>query len=175
MSDPIVSVSGETQIVRVESPELVTVHGDTHITTVEEKQVVGVSRETYIVTVCQGLPGAPGSAAGAPQYTAGMTISALKPIVIIAGLAYHADNTDPAHIGRVVGVSTTSANAGSLVTVATEGRPVSDASWNWTSDTLFVGAGSLRQTPPTTGVLQKIAVVTSSDSILVLVGEPTER
>lgn len=128
-----------------------------------------------LVEVSQGLKGDPGDDAESMQVTAGQNISALRPIVIIGGQGFHADSSNSTHIGKVVGVSTTSATTGNLFTLATDGSRITDASWNWTGDTVFVGVGLLAQTPPLTVFLQSIGAVVNTDSIVVLVGDPTER
>mgnify|MGYP000969709327 FL=1 len=99
---------------------------------------------------------------------AGETISALKPVVIIDDVAYVANANNSAHKGFFAGIAITTATTGNNIEIQTAGR-LQDASWSWdiSAANLFVGAGQLTQTPPTTGWLQVAARVETDDSVFV--------
>lgn len=114
----------------------------------------------------QGPPGEPSSATDILE--AGETISALKPVVVLDGIAFVASSSDSDHRGFVAGVAITAATVGNDVTVKTSGR-ITDSSWNWNPliPSVFVGDGVLTQTPPSSGWVQAIARVEASDTIVV--------
>jgi hypothetical protein len=106
---------------------------------------------------------------------AGETISALKPAVILDGVAWIASSADPAHRGFLAGIALNAATAGNNVTVQTAGR-LQDDVWNWDTSKpwLFYGVGVLTQTPPA-GWSQVIARVESSDTICICIQQGIER
>ena len=85
-------------------------------------------------------------------FLAGETISGHSVCVLIAGAAFKADNTNPAHSGLVVGMAVNGANAGGEVLITTAGL-VAEPSWNLTPDALlFVGpSGAMVQGSPPDG------------------------
>lgn len=118
----------------------------------------------------QGEPGADGVGSVVETAEAGETISALKPVVILDGIASVASSSNAAHKGFVAGIATTAATIGNSVSIQTAGR-LQDASWNWDVSLpwLFVGNGVLTQTPPSSGWVQSIARVESSDTVFIQV------
>ena len=137
--------------------------------------VIG-SAEVQIVTVAQqGPQGIAGNSDGATTvYVYGETISALVPVVIIAGQAYKADSSTSNHRGRVCGITETAANAGDSGTVRYLG-PMTDASWNWSTAMVFVGpTGTLVGTPPS-GFSQPIARVETPTTLFINPLSLTER
>lgn len=123
-----------------------------------------------------GTQGPPGSTSTNTTAEAGETISALKPVVIIDGIAYVADQTNPLHRGFLAGISNTAATIGNQVQIVTIGA-MRDVSWNWdvTKPWIFIGTRVLTQTPPSGGWLQSVARVETSDTIFVDLSEVTER
>lgn len=98
----------------------------------------------------QGPPGPPGPA-GSIAYTglAAEAIGGHRAIIqTTAGLMY-ADASAATHSGRVVGVTTSAANAGDQITYQSAGRIV-EPSWSWTpGDDIYVGLdGALTQSIP---------------------------
>lgn len=131
---------------------------------------------TVISAAEQGPPGASAVSQATEIVEAGQTMSALKPVAIVDGVGYVASNTTPGHRGFGAGISISSASSGNSFTVQTFGR-IQDASWNWDTSMpwVFFGNGVLTQTPPTSGWLQSVARVESSDTIFVQLGELIER
>ena len=84
---------------------------------------------------------------------AAANISALRAITTDAnGEAIYASNDTLAN-AQVVGIATTSATTGGTVRVVMNGT-VTDASWNWTKGTVYLGSnGNLTQTAPTGGAI----------------------
>lgn len=99
----------------------------------------------------QGIPGPTGGTA--LQYPAGMALGGHRMIVLDdTGLAIYADNSIPAHAGKVLGMTTGAANPGELATIQTGGE-LTEPSWSWLlNQPIYLGAnGLLTQTPPVTG------------------------
>lgn len=117
----------------------------------------------------QGPPGPPGDNGEAPTITAtaGENLSAGRAVVIDTAQAYYFQPTNPAHIGRVVGVTKTSATAGASVNIQTGGI-VTDAAFTFAPDLpIFSGNdGELTETPPAAGIVQKVGVSIAANQIL---------
>lgn len=73
------------------------------------------SKEVIALTVIKG-------GTSYDSYIAGEPISGGRVIVVIDGLAYHADITNPDHRDLVVGISRTAAISGAAFDVATRGK-----------------------------------------------------
>lgn len=86
-------------------------------------------------------------------FIAGTNLSALRAVTSDSlGQVVYADNATFAD-AQVIGVTYTSANAGSQVIVITSGL-FTDAGWSWTKGPVFLGSnGQLTQTPPTGGAI----------------------
>jgi hypothetical protein len=167
----IVTETSQGEIVTtVSAAEIQTVVAGTYASLV----VVG-SQVVTTVTAAQGAQGIAGNSDGATTvYVYGETISALTPVVIIAGQAYKADSATSNHRGRVCGITVTAANAGDSGTVRYLG-PMTDASWNWSTAMVFVGpTGTLVGTPPS-GFSQPIARVETPTTLFVNPLSLTER
>jgi hypothetical protein len=121
----------------------------------------------------QGLPGSGGS--GFMSLNAGENLNATLPIVI-DGLnnAFLADNTNPAHLGRVTGVSLSSALITAAISVAQIGK-IANNSWTWSAGPIYVGAGALTQTIPASGFIQIVAIALSATEIIINVQLPIAR
>lgn len=113
------------------------------------------TRAPVQVAVVGGAPG-PQGPVGPPgvadiTVAAGAAIGALKAVrIATSGQAELADkNSNP----EVVGLTITAAASGDDIDVRL-GGPVVDLSWNWAEGPVWLGsAGTLTQTPPTTGHL----------------------
>lgn len=103
------------------------------------------------------------------------TISALKPVVVIDGLAAIARSGDASHRGFVAGISSNAATQGNDVTIRTEGE-MTDSSWSWDTSKpwIFYGDGVLTQAPPESWC-QPIARVQSATTIFVSIQGGIER
>ena len=123
-----------------------------------------------------GPRGLPGPAGGTSViYEAGESISALKVIKLVAGLAYVASSDDLTDDDLVVGVAVTGADVGQDVTVQLSGT-LQDNVWNWAPGALFLGlSGDITQTPPTSGVLVKVGAPINSNKILIRIWPPIHR
>lgn len=87
------------------------------------------------------------------SFIAGQNLSALRAVTSNAlGEVVYASNDTVAN-AQVIGVTYTSANAGSAVTVITSGL-FTDAGWSWIKGPVFLGTnGMLTQTAPTGGAI----------------------
>ncbi len=91
------------------------------------------------------------------------------------GEVYHADNTNPAHAGRMFGLTLGSAAAGSMVKVFFAGL-LEDSSWQWNPNKpqLFLSTnGVLTQTIPTTGFSCVVGYCVSATKLFVDIQPPT--
>jgi hypothetical protein len=88
------------------------------------------------------------------------------------GVAAYADATNPAHSGRVVGITLGAAADGDPVTVAV-GGDIEEPSWTWSAGPLYLGtAGGLTQSAPTSGFVQVLGVALSPTRIVVEPSQP---
>ena len=110
------------------------------------------------------------------ELVAGVALSGDRAVIAdSAGQAIYADGANPSHIGRVIGITVTSAASGANVAIAPSGE-LTETSWNWTPGAVFVGAnGVLTQAPPASGFTQAIAVVITPTRIRVQILSPTLR
>lgn len=86
-------------------------------------------------------------------FIAGQNLSALRAVTSNGlGQAVYASNATLSD-AQVIGVTYTSANTGSSVTIVSSGL-VSDPAWSWVKGPVFLGAnGTLTQTAPTGGAI----------------------
>lgn len=99
---------------------------------------------------------------------AGESISALRCITTNgSGQAVYA-TPDTLANAVVIGISTTSGSSGETITVKTTGE-LSDASWNWTKGSIYLGAnGALTQTAPSGGsIVVHVAKAITATKILI--------
>lgn len=84
---------------------------------------------------------------------AGTNLSALRAVTTNgSGEAVYASN-DTLSNAQVVGLTVNAANSGNNVTIKTNGV-ITDASWNWTKGTVYLGTnGQLTQTAPSGGAV----------------------
>lgn len=80
---------------------------------------------------------------------------------------YNISNT--AHYGKCIGISKTSASTGNNITVSVIGSELLSSGSGWTTGvTYFVSSASLlTSTPPTTGLLKRIALGIDTDKVLI--------
>lgn len=130
---------------------------------IDQRLVIGV------VTASQGPAGPPGADGSAPQIQglALENLSAGRAVIMEGGAFKYFQPSDPLHLGRVVGITISSATTGSQVTVQTGGI-VTDASFTFDPDTpIFVTAdGELSSSPPTSGTIHLVGLSLAGDQIL---------
>lgn len=143
-------------------------------------EILPTPRPRIIVTQTPGVgpPGPPGSAGANVTATAGLAISSGRLITVTAGTAVYFDADDPAILGRVTGISLTSATIGNPVTIAT-GGPVTVAGWGLTPGSPYF-AGPNGTVTPFGGVAPGAAVVhvghtISTDTLILAVTQHVER
>ena len=120
----------------------------------------------------QGVAGPSGGAAFVRDAAA--TVSGGRAVALNAdGEAIHADGADDDFAWRVVGLALNGANLGNPVTIATAGE-VEEPTWSWIEGKpVFLGsAGSLTQTPPTSGFILVVGSAVGATRILVNVQQP---
>jgi hypothetical protein len=123
----------------------------------------------------QGPPGPPGPGGSVSHTaTASVAIGGHRAVInTVDGVAY-ADASDPTHIARVVGVTTSSAAGGSPVTFQASGK-ITEPSWTWTPDAdIFVGLNGLltQSIPGTAAFAQRLGFALSPTEMWVELGEP---
>lgn len=119
-----------------------------------------------------GPQGPPGPAGGTSvTYTAGENLSSGRAVIIDNGEAFYFQPSDPAHVGRVMGLTVTSASTGNDVDIQLSGT-VTDAAFTFTPDLpVFARAdGELFNTPGTSGTAQYIGVAVSADTLILNIG-----
>lgn len=117
-----------------------------------------------------GPPGPAGPAGGSTIiYAAGQNLSTGRVVIIDDLEAWYFQNTNSAHVGRAIGITTTSATTGNNVTIQVSGV-VQDAAFGFTADkTVWVGAdGEIFDTQPITGVIIQKAGVAAEDKKLLI-------
>lgn len=136
--------------------------------------------ETEVLEVAeQGPPGPRGptglSGASASAVVLGEAIGGHRAVVIGAGpAALYADSDNPAHAGRVAGITTQAGAAGAEVLVQSSG-PLTEPSWAWAPDgDIWLGLdGLLTQILPVTAAFaQRLGYATSPTSMWVEISEP---
>jgi hypothetical protein len=94
---------------------------------------------------------------------------------LLNGSAFKADKDNFYAASAVIGITTSAANTGETVEIATDSE-LSDNGWNWSevgSAMIYLGDdGSLTQSAPTSGSLVVIGRVISSTSIEIQIGQP---
>lgn len=123
-----------------------------------------------VIPATQGPTGAPGANGSAPEVTApaGANMSAGRAVVMLAGSFFYFQPTNPAHVGRLVGITKTSATISNPVAAQTGGI-ISDVSFAFTPDLpVFIGTdGELTTTPPGAGnLVQKVGLSLTAGQIL---------
>lgn len=105
---------------------------------------------------------------------AGVDLSGHRMVVLNAdNKAIYADNTEPSHTNKVLGMTIGSALTDTAVFVLNRGK-LEEPSWNWTLDLpIFLStSGNLTQTPPTTGFSLKVGFPITATSAYISIGIP---
>jgi len=122
-----------------------------------------------------GADGAPGVAGGVVvQCVAGEALGGHRVVVLNAvAEAVYASNAVPAHLHKVLGLTTGAAILGATATVQTGGEMV-EPTWAWTLDApIFLGtSGLLTQVEPTTGFSLVVAFPVTATKIFIKLREP---
>lgn len=122
-----------------------------------------------------GAQGPIGPAGGsALPVVAGVALGGHRLVVLNAsGQAIYADCTQPAHAGKVLGLTLGAIAAGDNGDVLRSGEVV-EPSWNWTLDqAVFLGSnGLLTQTQPLTGFSLIVGFPVSATKLFVSLREP---
>lgn len=144
------------------------------ITVREQPWAVSVTEPAPAVVVTgaiQVIPG-PGQDVYAHRIllSAGAALSGHRAVISLDGVATYADPADPAHAGRLAGITTHAAVAGAGVIVQTLGLLV-DPSWTWQPGTVYLGAnGALTQALPAAGSIWPIGTALNKTTLLVAPG-----
>lgn len=119
------------------------------------------------------LPGG-GSLGLAFDAIAGEAIGGHRGVILdAAGLAFYADQSNPAHMGLVAGISQGAAVLSDPVSIMVKGRLI-EPTWNWTPFLpVFLGLnGLLTQVPPITGFLLVVGTAFDATSLFVNPSQP---
>lgn len=146
---------------------------DINVTLTQTATVQATVSNTPVINVQMlgsGPPGPAGPAGGSTiTYAAGQNLSTGRVVIIDDLEAWYFQNTNSAHVGRAIGITTTSATTGNNVTIQVSGV-VQDAAFGFTADkTVWVGAdGEIFDTQPITGVIIQKAGVAAEDKKLLI-------
>lgn len=115
----------------------------------------------------------PDPAQGVLLLLAAEPIGGHKAVRIVAGgRARLASSSDVTQAGSVLGVSLTAADEGGSLNVRIIGE-IEEPSWSWAPGPVFLGlAGSLVQTPPSSGFIQQIGTAKSATILVVSLSTP---
>lgn len=140
----------------------------TEIAVTETIVQVSVVESVVQVSGVPGPMGPPGPSAGGLSLTASGAIGGHRLLVALGGgLAGYADSGTPAHVGKVVGMSTAAAADGAPVSLIQVGEII-EPSWAWSPGPVYLGANGVpTQTQPISGFLQEIGVATAPTRLLV--------
>jgi hypothetical protein len=84
-----------------------------------------------------------------------------------SGQVDYADRTNPAHRGKVLGITTGAVSQGVDVQIQQAGE-ITEPSWNWSNGPVYLNTnGTLTQTAPTSGFLQEIGVAISPTRLMI--------
>jgi len=136
-------------------------------------QIVEFSETTVEVITAglvgpQGPQGIPGPAGGAAlAITAGEDLGGHRAVITSNGLAYYADNTNPTHSNRVIGITSGAVTVGGLASVITLGD-ITGLSGLTPDDAIYLSAaGVLTQTVPASGFIQQLGTAIGTDRMAV--------
>jgi len=148
---------------------------DTHV----QYRYVGALTWTDIVPLSelqgpQGEPGPPGGAV--VEYNAGENLSAGRLVILSSGTVRYFQPGVPAHAGRALGITKTSALTGEAVMVQVAGV-LSDPAFNFTPDAPVYSRtnGELFSTPGVTGIVQFVGTALSANSLIINIDSPLIR
>lgn len=129
-----------------------------------------ISATAQNITVAQmGVPGPRGQAGDSSfSVNAQSNVIAGSVVTIDPSGIYNPNLAVPADVTAIIGIASTSANAGNPVTVMTAGQ-ITESGWAWSQGPIYCAAtgGALTQTPPATGALVQVAIAISPTTIAV--------
>ena len=139
----------------------------------ETTQVVEASTEEVVIVEpasvgMQGPPGEPGDLI-VTDHLAGEALGGHRGVIVGSdNKLYYADQSNPAHFNRVLGITTGAAAQDNPASVRVGGK-MTEPSWNWDLDKfIYLGTnGLLTQTPPAAGFLLEMGWPINSTTILV--------
>lgn len=139
-----------------------------------------VVRRDRVIVAKVGVPGPPGPAGNGNALITGIAGEPLGGHRMVttnaSGHYVHASNANPAHAGRVVGITTGAAAQGATVTIQPIGS-ITESAWAWVPESvLFLGAnGQLSATPPASGFVQIIGYAQTATTIYLQLYQPFLR
>lgn len=136
--------------------------------------VVGERVELETDDIAQGSGGGSTVNISLAVKEAGMDLGGHRVVVVdSAGRCYHGNNLNESHKGAVLGITLGAAPRGTEVSVLKFGK-ISMAGWSFTPGlpVYLVEDGLLSQTPPSTGFILEIGVVSEPDTIEVRIQKP---
>lgn len=151
------------------SIELVVVEDSTSTLMIEDgddQVILDILEQTTTLTISEADPGPPGPPGPGASITstviAGETLSGHRAVTVhLDGMAYYASNDDLGDATRQVWLTLGAALTGTDVEIQPLGV-ITEPSWNWTDDPVFLGvSGVLTQVPPT------------SPAFMIQLGQPT--
>ena len=96
----------------------------------------------------------------------------LPAFTMVTATGERADSGNPAHYGKVVGITQVEVLSGFIATLVTD-TEVTNPSWSWSpGDVLFLNGTSISTTPPASGFIQIIGVARTATTIIVQLQPP---
>ncbi|MDD2885282.1 MAG: hypothetical protein PHT48_09590 [Dechloromonas sp.] len=136
------------------------------ISIVDSKKTIGISN-----VGTQGLagpPGPPGSAgASYLQLEAGENLGGQRAVIVSAGTAVYADNTNLNHANKAVGITAAAFNTGVTGNVQSGGELTGLSGLTAGMPIYLSTSGTLTQTTPTGGFIQQLGIAVSATSMLI--------
>jgi hypothetical protein len=132
--------------------------------------VITVEEEGALIIVqdgCETVP-APTPDAYAHRFlmTAGVTLSGHRAVISDNGIATYASQNNPAHDGKLAGITMGAALEGDTVTVHALGL-LTEPTWSFTPGAIWLGEnGVITQTKPVTGLLWRLGTALTPTTIL---------
>lgn len=174
-------IEEEAAISRDPDPEvrLSVIPPPAHVIQVEElKQIVEVSGEQVVIIEpssvgLQGPPGQPGDLV-LTDYLAGEALGGNRCVIVgMDNKVYYADQANPSHFNRILGITTRAAAQNDPASVRVGGE-MTEPSWNWDLDKfIYLGSnGLLTQTPPATGFLLELGWPINPTTMMVDIKQP---
>lgn len=106
-------------------------------------------------------------------FPAGENLGGNRIVALRGGQLFHADTTDPADLGQVVGMTTSASLSGQDTIVQFLGA-ITEPSWSWVpnSAVYFNSSGVPTQTEPTSGFSQIIGFASTATQLYIQLREP---
>lgn len=170
-----------TDTVTVSSTNVVTIV-DTTINTLEvaNETVLSVEdKSVEIIAVAQQGPAGPAGPPGSAgtqflELVADVALGGHRAVIATATGCDYADNTDATHTDKIIGVTSGAVSQGSLAYIVTTGELNGFSGLIKGSPVYASTNGTLTQTVPTSGFVQKLGVAIAADTCVIQIQPPIQ-